>query len=286
MSLPTVSIVVPSWNTRALLSDLLDSIAATTNRDFCEVIVVDNGSADGSPDAVAAKYPWARLIRNAENRGYAEGNNQGIAIARGRYVLLLGSDTVLQEGTVKTMTDFLDLHPEAGAAACRLLNPDRTPQGSCKRFPSLWDAAFTYLSLYGLTRSYSMHGFDFYATQQVDQPAGTCLQIRRALLEELRGFDQRYKILYTDVDLCQRIVAHGWKIYYVAGTEVIHHGSVSTRSAPALVRLAMYQDILRYFRRHAGVMSRWILTPILFVRLFLRTRSVSAFRLFTFNAAE
>jgi N-acetylglucosaminyl-diphospho-decaprenol L-rhamnosyltransferase len=289
MSAPSpraVSIVIPSWNTSQLLADLLESIAQTTSRDACETIVVDNGSHDGSADMVAARFPWVRLVRNAENRGYAEGNNQGIALATGRFVLLLGSDTVLQEGTVSTLVDFLDAHPNAGAAACRLLNPDRTPQGSCKRFPTLWDAACTYLSLYALTRSYSMHGFDFHKTQEVDQPAGTCLLIRHALLEEIHGFDERYKILYTDVDLCQRIVARGWKIYYVAETELVHHGSVSTRSAPAAVRLAMYQDILRYFRRHAGAFSLWILTPILFVRLVLRTRSASAFRLFTFDATE
>jgi GT2 family glycosyltransferase len=281
---PAVSIVVPSWNTCTLLDELLGSVARTTSRADCEVIVVDNGSADGSPDMVERTYPWVRLIRNAQNRGYAGGNNQGIAVARGRYVLLLGSDTVLRQGTVATLVAFLESHADAGAAACRLLNPDLSPQGSCKRFPTLRDALFTYLSLYGLTRSYTMHGFDFYKTQEVDQPAGTCLLLRRTLLDELHGFDERYKILYTDVDLCQRIAAMGWKIYYVADTELIHHGSVSTRSAPAVVRLEMYQDILRYFRRHAGVVSRWILTPVLFVRLFLRTRSATAFRLFTFNA--
>jgi GT2 family glycosyltransferase len=283
---PSASIVVPSWNTCNLLADLLDSIASTTSRDYCETIVVDNGSTDGSPEMVERKFPWVRLIRNAENRGYAEANNQGIAVANGKYVLLLGSDTVLEKGTATTLVEFLDQHAEAGAAACRLLNPDRSPQGSCKGFPTLWDAACTYLSLYCLTRTYSMHGFDFYKTQEVDQPAGTCLLIRRGLLQELHGFDERYKILYTDVDLCQRMAARGWKIFYVAETELIHHGSVSTRSAPAAVRLAMYQDILRYFRRHAGVFSRWVLTPILFVRLFLRTRSATAFRLFTFDATE
>jgi GT2 family glycosyltransferase len=264
---PTVSIVIPNWNTRGLLDDLLASVQSTTSAESCETVVVDNGSVDGSTEMVETKYPWVRLIKNSENRGYAGGNNQGIFAARGKYVLLLGSDTVLREGTVTTLVQFLDAHAKVGAAGCRLLNPDLTPQASCKRFPTLLDGAFTYLSLHRCTQHYNMSDFDFYKTQPVDQPAGTCLLLRRALLNELKGFDEQYRILYNDVDLCRRIWSKGWEIWFVAETELVHHGSMSTRSAPAGVRAEMYRNILNYYATNFGWPAYFVLAPILCARL-------------------
>jgi GT2 family glycosyltransferase len=272
MSVPSplaVSIVITNWNTRLLLDALLSSIETTTSPDMVETIVVDNGSVDGSPAMIEEKYPWVQVVKNAMNRGYAGANNQGIGLARGRFVLLLGSDTVVHPGTVATLVTYLDTHPDVGAAGCRLLNPDLTPQASCKRFPTLRDGIVTYLSLHGLAQAYNMHDFDFYKTQFVDQPAGTCLLLRRPMLVELHGFDERYGLLYNDVDLCQRIKALGWNIAFVADTELKHHGSMSTRSAPAGVRLKMYQDILRYYRAHFGWPAYAALAPILSVRLLL-----------------
>jgi GT2 family glycosyltransferase len=275
-----VSIIITNWNTCELLDGALDSVAAACVPVSTETLVIDNGSADGSPDMVAEKYPWVKLIRNAGNLGFARANNQGLAAACGKYVLFLGSDTILQKETVPTLASFLDAHPQVGAAGCRLLNPDGTPQMSCRRFPRLRDAVATYLSLHSLAHRYTMKGFDFYSTQAVDQPAATCLMARRDLLNALRGFDEQLTILYNDVDLCQRIKAGGWEIYFNADTEIIHYGSMTTSAAPPGVRLEMYRNILRYFRSHDGPLARWVLTPILVVRLFLLTRSSMAFRLF------
>lgn len=283
---PLVSIIITNWNTCELLDGALDSIATHADPATTETLVVDNGSADESAAMVAEKYPWVRLIRNPANYGFARANNQGIAGARGKHILFLGSDTILQRGTVDTLSAFLDAHPDAGAAGCRLLNPDRTPQMSCRRFPRLRDAVATYLSLHWLARRYTMTGFDYYRTQPVDQPAATCLIVRRALLNELRGFDERLTILYNDVDLCQRIRSRGWEIYYNAGTEIIHYGSMTTSSAPAGVRLEMYRNILRYFRSHDGPLARWILTPILMARLLLLTRNGTALRLLSLGPEE
>ncbi len=275
-----VSIIITNWNTCELLDGTLDAIVRHAPPPDIETLVIDNGSTDGSPALVGERYPGVRLIRNIENLGFARANNQGIALARGRNVLFLGSDTIVQAGTVQTLAGFLDAHPDAGAASCRLLNPDRTPQMSCRRFPRLRDALATYLSLHWLARRYSMKGFDFYRTQAVDQPAATCLMVRRRLLDELDGFNTRYSILYNDVDLCERIRARGWKIYYVADTEIIHYGSMTTRSAPPVIRLEMYRNIIEYFRAHRGPIAQWILTPVLAVRLLLLTRSAIALRLF------
>jgi O-antigen biosynthesis protein len=218
-------------------------------------------------------------IRNDRNTGYAHANNQGIRSARGRFVLLLGSDTVVRPDTAGVMARFLEVHPGAAAVACRLTNPDGSPQMSCRRFPRLRDAVATYLSLHMLARRYTMHGFDFHKTQEVDQPAATALMIRRTILDALQGFDERYTILYNDVDLCRRMRDAGGRIFFTGETELLHYGSSTTSTAPPAVRLEMYRNILHYFRRHHSVLAVVILAPILMIRLFLVTRSVIAFDL-------
>lgn len=276
-----ISVVLTHWNTRPLLYEALTSLQQTGPRTGLEVIVVDNGSTDGAASMVASEFPGYLLIANKENLGYARANNQGIACAQGVYVLLLGSDTVMREGTVERLAAYLDAHPETGAVSCRLLNPDGSPQLSCRRFPRLRDAVATYLNLHALTGRYTMRGFDFGTTQVVEQPAATCLLVRRDLLRAIGGFDETYSILYTDVDLCRRISAAGRTIVYVADAEIVHYGSMTTSGAPGPVRLEMYRDILRYFARHHSRAARAILTPVLMLRLLAVTRSPLAFRLFS-----
>ncbi len=285
-SQPVVSVVIATWNTRDLVCGALDALAHSVFSGSIEVIVIDNGSHDGTTDAIRERFPGTVLIRNAANTGYAHANNQGIAAARGRFVLLLGSDTEVRPATLQIMAGFLETHPDAAAVACRLVNPDGSPQMSCRRFPRLRDAVATYLSLHILARRYTMHGFDFFATQEVDQPAATCLMVRREVLTALRGFDASYRILYNDVDLCKRLRDTGGRIFFTGDTEVLHYGSVTTRSAPAGVRMEMYRNILLYFRRNRGPVAHWVLAPVLSVRLFIVTRSVRAFSLLTVPREE
>jgi GT2 family glycosyltransferase len=124
-----------------------------------------------------------------------------------------------------------------------------------------------------------MRDFDYYKTQEVEQPAATCLMIRRKVIEQIGLFDERYTILYNDVDLCRRTWDAGWKIMYVADAEVIHYGSKSTTQAPPRLRLEMYRNILLYYSTTVGTMAKWVLLPILVVRLFAATRSLIAFQL-------
>ena len=119
-----VSIIIVNWNTRDLLRDCLQSIYRHAGAETFEIIVTDNHSADGSADMVAAEFPGVRLIRNDDNLGFAAANNQGIAIARGRYVLLLNSDTVVLEGTIARSLAFADAHPRAAVVGCRTIFAD------------------------------------------------------------------------------------------------------------------------------------------------------------------
>lgn len=280
---PQLSIIITNWNTKEFVCGALQSILDHPPRVSYEVIVVDNASEDGSPAMIAQSFPSVRLIRNNQNEGYARGNNQGAAAAKGGTLLLLGSDVVIPDESLQKMFDYFSSRSDVGAVSCRLLNPDRTVQQSCRRFPTLTDAMLTYLSLHELAPSYNIRDFDFHRTQEVDQPAATCLMVRKSIVEKIGLFDERYTILYNDVDLCQRIRDAGWKIMYFAEAEIIHHGSRSTNRATPAVRLEMYRNILVYYFRTAGVLAIVLLLPILAIRLAIVNRGRNVLGLFSLS---
>jgi GT2 family glycosyltransferase len=280
-STPRLSIIITNWNTRELVHQVLQSIFAHPPGVPFEVIVVDNASDDGSAEMIAQSFPMVRLIKNSRNEGYAKANNKGAAVANGEMILLLGSDVVVIDDGLQKMFDYLSSHSHVGAVGCRLLNPDRTVQQSCRRFPTLRDAVLTYLSLHKLAGGYNIRDFDFYKTQEVDQPAATSLMIRKSVVNKLGLFDERYTILYNDVDLCRRMHDAGWKIVYLADAEVIHHGSQSTKRATPAVRLEMYRNILVYYFRNVGSLAVVVLLPILGFRLAVVNRGRQVLGLFS-----
>ena len=276
-----LSIIIANWNSRDLVRTLLTSIYAHKPEMPVEVIVIDNGSEDGSAGMIEKEFPAVRCIKNANNLGYSRATNQGYRASEGEYVLLLGSDTVIIDNSPQRMLDYLRSHCTVGAVCCRLLNPDRTEQGSCKRFPTLWDGAMTYLSLHVFARKYNISDFDFHKTQRVEQPAATCLMIRRGVVEHVGLFDEQYTILYNDVDLCKRIWSASWEIVYLGDAEIIHHRSVSTRHAGPELRLEMYRNILIYYFNKFGVKAVAVLLPILAIRLAITNRGRRVVGLFS-----
>lgn len=264
----TISIVIANWNTKSLIEDCINSIFSTTpfGEIKYEVIVIDNSSTDGSREFLRSLKEKISLIENDTNVGYARACNQGMKIAKGRYVLLLGSDTIMKPGTLKRCAEFLDSNPKAGAVACKLLNPDGSTQNSLKKFPKLKNAFYTYLSFDKLNRRYDMADFGYNTTCETEQAAATFLMIRKELLEQISYFDETYRILYNDVDLCSRIWEAGYKIYFLHSVSIIHYGSHSTKNADFALRKIMYSDIYRYYSKHFGFKAKF-LYPILAFRL-------------------
>ena len=266
MSAVRLSVVVLSWNTREILRACLASLERDAPCEPREIIVVDNGSRDGSSGMVAREFPEVRLIANPENRLYAEGNNQGARAATGRYLCLLNSDTEVRPGALDRLTGFLESHPEYGAVAPKLVNPDGTVQRACRRFPSLLEPLVESTSLGNLPPGswlswwWGMGDFDHQHSRDVLQPPGACLVSRTAEYQELGGLDPSLSLFFNDVDLCLQLWRKGRRIRYLAEAEVMHHLGYSTRAQdPRHRNLLWVQNRAAYFRKNHGRLGeRWL----------------------------
>lgn len=227
-----VSIVIVNLNDRQHLEDCLTSIYHHTRDCTFEIIVVDNHSSDGSVAMVKTIFPQVHLIENMVNNRYAIANNQGLELARGKYVLYLNGDTMLPGNAVKDMVDFLENQKDAGVVGCQLVYPDGSFQDSCFRFPSAVNLFYLVClaRFYWRTRLAGNYLFgNSTIPQQVDFVVGAGLMARRDILLTCQGMDPDYYFYGEDSDLCYRIRKVGWNIYYLPKSErIIHYGGVSS----------------------------------------------------------
>ncbi|MBZ0299055.1 MAG: glycosyltransferase family 2 protein [Anaerolineae bacterium] len=250
-----LSIIIVNWNTHQLLSDCLGSIQATAEDIQVEVIVIDNGSTDGSQAVIREHYPAIRLIENTDNPGFAGANNQGMAQAQGRYFLLLNSDTLVKPGTLQQALQFMDHTPEAGMCGVKLLNPDGTFQASYANFPTLKAEFLTATGLgprlispyYPSPRPQSSN-----QPHEVDWIAGAFMLLRREVYEALGGMDTSYWMYSEETDWCYHIKRAGYKIYYLPEAAIIHIGGASTRQRRPQMRVQLVTSKLRFFAKNYG----------------------------------
>jgi hypothetical protein len=246
-----LTIAIVSYNCRDYLRACLASLPA----EIGEVSVVDNASSDGAAEMVEAEFPAVALIANRENRGFAAACNQALRSARGRYLLLLNPDTTVSPGALQEMLSFLDSHPRAAAAACRLANPDGTLQPSVRAFPT--PAAvlgmFTVLGCLGFFRSavrrYRQTDFDYGRESRIEQPMGAALFLRREAWEKAGGMDEGYFLYLEEVDLCRRLFDAGGEIWYNPRCNILHAGGRSTGPAGAWPVFHLLRGYIRYFRK-------------------------------------
>ena len=263
MSEPALSICIVSWNTRELLDACLVSIRTIPDEVTREVIVVDNASGDGTAEMVRADHPEVTLIANADNRGYAAGNNQAIEVARGEMILLLNPDIVVLEGALDTLVRFLEDHAEAAAVAPRLVLPDGSVQASCRSFPTPDVVLYEALGLSRLfPRSrrfgkYRMTWWDYDDERPVDQPMASAFLVRRSVLEEIGLMDEQFPIFFNDVDLCERIWDAGGEVWYTPHASMVHVGGASTGQVRRRMLIESHRSFVRFYRKHYRVKIAW-----------------------------
>jgi len=251
---PRVSTVVVSFNTREHLLRCLASLETVVLP--LEVIVVDNASADGSPEAVAERFPATRVVPNAENAGFARASNQGLALARAPHVLLLNSDAEVRPGAVETMAALLDARPRVGAVGPRTLGSDGSVQVSFGPPLTPLNEWRQRRLVQGVrAREAAALGRAAALAAVEHEPAwlsASCLLARREALGAVGGFDEAFFLYEEDVDLCRRLRQAGWTLVFTPEAEVVHHLGRSMEQAPERARLEYHRSHLHYYRKHNG----------------------------------
>ena len=224
-----------------------------------EVFVVDNGSTDGSVEMVRTRYPDVKVIANQHNPGFAGANNQALAVARGRFSLLLNPDTVVLPDGFGALVRFMDDHPHAGAAGSRLLNTDRTLQPSCSPAPTLARELWRMFHIdrlypYG---EYDMSRWSLTEPRPVDSVQGAAMLVRRSAQDQVGPLDASYFMYSEEVDWCTRIRRAGWEIYWVPSSQIVHYGGQSASQVADAMFLQLYLGKIQYFHKHWGRTATW-----------------------------
>lgn len=244
--LDDLAIVIVNWNTAGLLARCLASLLSATDGLSVTTVVIDNASSDGSADVVEKQFPWVDLIRNTENAGYARANNQALrrCMSYAKYSLLLNPDTEVPPGTLQSMVDFMDEHPEAGIAGCKVVKPDGTLDWACRRgrlTPAmLFYRALRLDQLFPNSRRFGSHNLTYLGENEIHEVGavvGAFLMIRRECLNDIGLLDESYFMYGEDVDLCYRAAEQGWKVFYAPVGTILHHkGKSSGKRSYIMIR--------------------------------------------------
>lgn len=285
---PRVSVVVVSYRSAGEIDGCLGSVASAAAEVPLEAVVVDNRSEDGTVERVRDGHPGVGLIANADNRGFAAGCNQGIAATRGEFVLLLNPDARLQPGTLAALVRHLDENPRDGIVAPALesspgeLQRDISATGI---FPSFWQALHEYTRLgrwypdSPWVRDYFLAGFDRRSSRPVAMVQGACLLVRRALLQQIGSFDERFFLYFEETDLCKRAVDAGWGVHYLGEAAALHAGSRSSADRRPNAR-EFIRSLYAFHRKHYGPGEAVLLWSVLAPYHVLKTARMSLSAIF------
>lgn len=274
-----LSIIILNYNTKQFALDSIRSIEKNYSKEVAsgefEIIITDNESSDGSVDSFReykknSKIKSFHVVENGDNLGFSKGNNKGIPYAKGKYVLFLNPDTVVYPETLTYMLDFMEKHPDVGAATCKLMNKDGAMDFNCHRgFPTPWNA-FCYFS--GLQRvfpksrlfaGYTQGWKDFSTNHVVDAIEGAFMLVPRNVGEKVGWWDEDYFFYGEDLQFCYDIKKLGLKIYYLGKVEIMHIGGASSgikKSAAAVTtadvarkrkaQIARFQAMKIFFKKN------------------------------------
>lgn len=265
--MPDVSIIIVNWNTRDLLKNCLKSVYDTVTNLTFEIIVIDNASCDDSVAMVQNEFPDVKLVENQVNRGFGAANNQGFSIMTGRYALLLNTDTVLTENAVNELFTFMEAHPEAGMAGGQLLNADGSKQNSIASFPTLLTLLFNMPLLEFLfPRRFPSKRRNYKFPVEIDSAIGACIIVRKKVIEETGGFDERYFFFFEETDWAFQMRAAGWRIYHVPCAFIYHlQGQSIGRNIRS--RIEFYRSRYQFFRKWKSYPYYVTVRLVIFMRL-------------------
>lgn len=252
-----LTVVIVNYNVKYFLEQCLHSVRKAVEGIEAEIYVVDNNSVDGSCSHIREKFPWVKLIENKENAGFSKANNQAIRKAKGRYVLLLNPDTVVEENTFTSCIAFMDAHADAGALGVKMIDGKGGFLPESKRsLPTPWVAFYKIFGLSSLFPNskrfgkYHLGYLDPEEVHEVEVLAGAFMFLRKEALERVGLLDEDYFMYGEDIDLSYRITKGGYKNYYYPGTTIIHYKGESTRKGSMNYVMVFYNAMIIFARKH------------------------------------
>ncbi|MFO8013082.1 MAG: glycosyltransferase family 2 protein [Phycisphaerae bacterium] len=271
---PDLSIIIVAYHCCDDLARCLECLPAAAGDLATETIVVDNASGDGTVEMVRERFPEVHLIANAENRGFAAANNQGLAVSSGRHVLFLNPDTRPAEGALAVLVRTLDADAELGAVGPQLLNEDGSVQPSVRTDPTLASLLHQYTPLRLLRvlapayHRYKRRDMDFGSAADVDTLMGAALCVPRGVLDEVGPMDERFFVYHDDADLCLRIRQAGYRVRFEPAARITHVGGVSAGHAASGV--LYLRSLYRFLYKHHGPLKGGLMVTAVRVGLFVR----------------
>lgn len=267
-----LSVIIVNYNTKALLKQAIDSIYNSRPELTYEVIVSDNHSKDGSVELLSEHYKDVRLIANDENLGFAKANNIAIRHSRGRYVLLLNSDTIVVDGCLGDCINYMDTYQEIGALGCKVVLPDGKLDLACRRsFPTPEVSLYRMLGLSKLFPhhqkfgSYNLTYLDENEISEVDSIVGAFMLLRREVVEQVGLLDEDYFMYGEDIDWCYRIKQAGWKVLYYPKAKIIHYKGASGGKKNPKIIYEFYRAMHLFYKKHyRDKYSFWITAAVYF----------------------
>lgn len=247
--IPTLSVIIVSWNVNKLLDDCLYSLKNALLGVEAETFVVDNASSDASPQMVIQKYPWVHLISNSENLGFGNANNQAIKLCRGKYLLLLNPDTIVPRGVIQAMISFLNDNQQAG-----LVGPEQCDTNGRINYNNLvhWSPRESGECLIERFASFGQRSTRilFPKPRQVPIINAGCWILRREAIDQVGLFDEDMFLFGEEYDYCRRLKRAGWEIWFLRDLKIIHYRRQSLRQIGLLneIRICI-QSLLIWLKK-------------------------------------
>tara|TARA_Y100000590_G_scaffold382759_1_gene452970 strand:- start:1390 stop:2313 length:924 start_codon:yes stop_codon:yes gene_type:complete len=271
-----LSIIIVNYEMGNYITQCIDSIYKETKKIDFEIIIVDNSRSRNDHDVLKEKFPGIIIHFNDKNLGFSKACNQGILLSSGKMILFLNPDTIVLNGAIDRVYEFINEDSDAGIVGCKLLNFDGTLQYSCKSFPSIWNLFCEAIYLYRifpktkLFGSYHMSCFDYDSIQDVDVVMGAFMMLKRGVIDSIGKFDESYFMYSEETDLCYRAIQKGWKVQYYPNSEIMHRWGGMSDGLIDRLSIEVHKSLMIFCRKNHKLLYFLIEKSIVFFGVVLR----------------
>jgi len=272
-----LSVVIVNYNVEYFLEQCLNSVLKARQKNNIEIFVVDNNSSDGSVEMVKQKFPNVILIANKDNRGFSSANNQAIKIAKGRNILLLNPDTVVEESTFNKVVGFMNSHDDCGGLGVRMVDGKGDFLPESKR--GLPTPLVAFYKIFGLSSifpkskkfgAYHLGYLDEFEINQIDVLSGAFLCVSKSALEKVGLLDETFFMYGEDIDFSYRITQEGFKNYYFPETTIIHYKGESTKKSSINYVFVFYKAMVIFAEKHFSKNNAKVFSLAIHLAIYLR----------------